>query len=171
MIVVVMGLPGSGKSHLAMRLAALIGADHISSDKLRSALFRVTNYSDKGKLSVYEEMLNQAETSLNQGKNVVLDATFYKDAIREKFKNALDPFGHVIFIEVVAGDNLVEARLKQPRLDSDANYDVFREIKEQWQPLSSPHLVVRSTNDNIDNMLDEAVAYLQYDINDKTGHR
>lgn len=166
MIILVMGLPGSGKSHFASRFAALIGAEYISSDRIRATLFSSTSYSRKEKLMVYEGMLDQAARAAEQGRDVVLDSTFYTREVRKRFLEALQIRHDLAFIEVVADEGLIKERLKRPRLDSDANFEVYREIKEEWEPFDLPHLVLRSSNENIDNMLDQAVAYLQEDYND-----
>lgn len=39
MIVIVLGLPGSGKSYFAARFAELIHADHVNSDRVRKSMF------------------------------------------------------------------------------------------------------------------------------------
>jgi len=166
MIIIVMGLPGSGKSYFASRLAALIGADYINSDRVRTGLFSRTTYSQKEKLMVYEEMLARAVRAVHKDKHVILDATFYTNYSRNLFSAALQDLDELSFIEVVADERLIRERLSSPREDSDANYGIYMEIKEEWEPFNEPHLVLMSSNDNIDNMLDEAVKYLQEDIND-----
>lgn len=166
MIIMVMGLPGSGKSYFAFRLAALIGADYINSDRVRTGLFSRASYSKREKLMVYEEMLARAIRAVHKDKHVVLDATFYTNHIRDLFSAALQDLDELSFIEVVADERLIKERLRSPREDSDANYAVYLEIKEEWEAFNDPHLVLMSANDNIDNMLDEAVRYLQEDIND-----
>jgi predicted kinase len=171
MIIIVMGLPGSGKSYFASRLAALIDADYINSDRVRTGLFSKTTYSQKEKLMVYEEMLTRAVRAARKDKHVVLDATCYTNEIRSLFSTALQDLDELSFIEVVADERLIRERLRTEREDSDANYGVYLEIKKEWEPFTEAHLVLRSTNDNIDNMLDEAMKYLQEDINDTTTDR
>jgi predicted kinase len=171
MIIIVMGRPGSGKSYFASRLAALIGADYINSDRIRTGLFSPTSYSQNEKLMVYEEMLARAVRAVHQDKHVVLDATCYTNDIRTLFSTALQDLDDLSFIEVVADERLIRERLRTEREDSDANYGVYMEIKEEWEPFNDPHLVLMSSNDNIDNMLDEAVKYLQEDINDRTTNK
>jgi len=171
MIIIVMGLPGSGKSYFASRLAALLGADYINSDRVRTEIFSRASYSLKEKLMVYEEMLARAVRAVHEDRHVVLDATFYTNDVRTLFSTALQDLDKLSFIEVVADHRLIRERLRTEREDSDANYGVYMEIKEEWEPFSNPHLVLMSANDNIDNMLDEAVNYLQEDINDTTTDR
>ena len=165
MVVLVIGLPGSGKSFFAARLAELTGAVYINSDRIRKELN--VSYRIEEKLMVYDEMLRQAEKAVTEDRHVVLDATFYTRDIRDRFAEALQEIDELVFIEVMADEELIRERLKRPREDSDANFEVYREIKEEWVPLQDEHLVLRSTDENIDSMLDQAVEYLQHGMYDK----
>ena len=162
MIVVVFGLPGSGKSYFAMRLASMINALYINSDRVRKEMLTKRKYSEKEKLSVYDEMLSQLIEARKQNKNVVLDATFYKNEIRESFINAVGENERIKFIEVIADESLTRERLKEIREDSEADFDIYKKIKEEWEPMDETHLVLKSTNDNIDEMLNKATDYLNF---------
>lgn len=84
MIVIVTGLPGSGKSYFASHLSPLIDAVCINSDRIRKKMFTERIYSEAEKLSVYKEMLAEMKASVQRHKNVVLNATFYKKRIRAR---------------------------------------------------------------------------------------
>src|SRR5688572_2508470 len=101
MIVIFMGLPGSGKSYLANRLSTAINADYISSDRLRKKMIACRTYSENEKELVYNEMLTQMRQAINQNKDLVLDASFYKNETRNKFRDEAGDAGEVIFIEIV----------------------------------------------------------------------
>ena len=160
MIILVMGLPGSGKSYLARQVAALTGAGYISSDKVRQVMLQAATYSDKEKWKVYDEMLRMAIEAAGEGSDVVLDATFYTQALRRSFRQALEDKGRIVIIEVLADEALIRERLRRPRMDSDANFEVYVELKELWEPVSEPHLTLRSTDDNIESLLDQAMEYI-----------
>ena len=166
-----MGLPGSGKSFFAARLAELLKAEYISSDSVRKALLPGALYTPQEKLMVYLEMLRLTEGALQDGRQVVLDATFYTASVRAMFTEELPDAEKLVFIEVVADEELSRQRLKRPRIDSDANFEVYQQIKEEWEPLQTPHLVLRSTDSNIDGMLDEAIEYLEQDVYDQRSDR
>lgn len=164
MIAIVFGLPGSGKSHFASWFANLVDAEYISSDRLRKEIHVAGNYSDQEKMSVYNEMLAQMKTSLKENRNMVIDATFYKEAIRKKFAHEAGGAGHIVFIEIRADENTINERLKRKRVFSDADFEVYKKIKQQFEPMEQPHLVLQSANDNLSDMLQKAVSYLH--IND-----
>ena len=160
MIVIVFGLPGSGKSYFASHLASMINADYINSDKVRRTMFDIRTYSIKEKLSVYHEMLTQMKEVVKQNKNVVLDATFYNNDIRKKSLDEAIGAGSIFFIEVKAEESVIRKRLQEKRVDSEADFEVYKKIKKQWKPLHEDHLILQSTNDNINEMLYKAADYL-----------
>ena len=87
MVAIVFGLPGSGKSYFAARLANLINAEYIKSDIVRRMFLGKKTYSLNEKLFVYNEMLRRMKKMLKENINLVLDATFYKSDIRRRFIN------------------------------------------------------------------------------------
>ncbi|SFD88400.1 hypothetical protein SAMN05518672_103684 [Chitinophaga sp. CF118] len=160
MVIIVLGLPGAGKSYFASRLATRINAKYISSDQIRKNILDSRTYSHKEKLLVYDEMLIQMRQSLSRNNNLVLDATFHRKDFREKFMDEAMNAGGII-IEIIAGEAVIEERLKRKRTDSDADFEVYKIIKEQWEPLNIKHLILLSTDDNIEAMLHSAVDYLK----------
>lgn len=161
MIVLVFGLPGSGKSYFASRLAKMIHADYINSDKVRKEMFEKRVYSEKEKKAVYDAMLQKMKEAIGQNRNVVLDATFHKKETRRIFIEVAPGKKKISFIEVQADENIIKERLKKPRPYSEADFTVYQLIKTQSEPLYEPHLILKSTNDNIDEMLQEASEYLK----------
>ena len=162
MVIIVFGLPGSGKSYFASRLARQLEAAYVSSDELRMKLIPRRTYTDDEKRMVYDQMVQAMSDALFDKKTVVLDATFYKKAIRARFDQAADEFNEkIIYIEVTAPENIIEERLKLPRTYSEADIEVYKKLKETAEPLSQPHLVLVSTNDNISPMLHDAIQYIE----------
>ena len=159
MIVIVLGLPGSGKSYFAEKLAKILHADYVNSDRVRKELFPNRTYSDKEKAVVYDAMLKRMKDSLAQERDLVLDATFHKKSTRELFtKNTKEI---IRYIEVWADDTIVKDRLKKIRSYSEADYQVHLLIKQEWEPLEEDHFRLQSTNDNIEDMLLRAMKYLK----------
>lgn len=164
MIIMVFGLPGSGKSFFAAHFANMIQADYVNSDRLRKQLFAKRSYSDSEKAAVYDEMLSRMRKACREEKNMVLDATFHKAKTRDQFLYDESHAGNIYCIEVVAEESLIRERLKKIRPDSEADYTVYRLIRDQWEPMERPHLVLPSTNDNLDKMLQKALEYLHLKV-------
>lgn len=161
MIIIVFGLPGSGKSYFSNRLARHLDAYYISSDILRKRIIRNPSYSEQEKILVYEDMQEAMFDHLHTRKHLVLDGTFYKAAIRNSFINEAEKLNKdILFIEVAADEALIKKRLQSARNDSDANFDTYKKIKHEFEPFEKEHLVLKSTNSNIEQMLARAVTYI-----------
>jgi predicted kinase len=171
MIVIVFGLPGSGKSFFASRLTSWLGADYITSDKIRKMMFSSRTYSINEKLSVYDEMLSAIKKAARENKNVVADATFYKDEIRKKFISEIKDFAKTIWIEVQAEESLIKERMKHSRVDSEADFEVYETIKKQWEPMQEHHLILQSTNDNLEEILNIAKDHLRLNDDQRTDRK
>ena len=115
MIVIVFGLPGSGKTFFARHFANTIKADYINSDKLRLALFANRTYTYKEKIDVYKQMLLQVREADAKNTSMVVDATFYKNETRKIFIDAGKDGKAIVFIEVRAEESLIRERLKKSR--------------------------------------------------------
>ena len=63
------------------------------------------------------------------------------------------------FIEVKADESVIRERLGQQREFSDADFQVYMNVKSLWQPMNEPHLVLDSDQTNIDELLDHARQY------------
>ena len=162
MIILVAGLPGSGKSYFASQLALKIDASYINSDLVRKALGTLGKYTFKDKLEVYSKMVSLAESSLRKGRPAIVDATFYLQSTRNMFIELARKYASVIHMIVVyADEGLIKQRLSLPRKDSEADFSVYKQVKTEFEGLKFPHLELESTDDNIETMLNRAVNYLE----------
>lgn len=143
MIVVVMGLSGSGKSFLASLLHEKFGFEWIRSDQVRKELAGVEPtqkvkvpygegiYSQEWTQRVYKEMVRRAKEKAEEGKDVVLDATFLEEwqrnLVKEEFKDAL-------FLLTFAQEEEIIRRLKSRKDISDADIEVYLKQKERFVP-------------------------------------
>lgn len=161
MVIIVFGLPGSGKSYFAARLAARLNARYVNSDELRLRLLPKRTYTDAEKLLVYEAMLAAMETAINEQQTIVLDATFYKEAIRKRFeRKAASLQQTIIYIEVKAAEDIIAERLAKPRKVSEADFAVYQKLKLEFEPLQQQHLLVLSSNNDIEPSLQQAIEYI-----------
>jgi len=119
-------------------------------------------YAFEDKLNVYEEMAKKTGESLRKGRAVVVDATFYHHEMRDIFIT-LGTLLHkrIGYIEVKADEKVIQERLSKPRSDSEADFAVYLQLKLQYEEPDRTHLVLQSTNSNIDDMLDQAVDYIK----------
>lgn len=161
MVIIVFGLPGSGKSYFASRLAARLNARYVNSDELRLQLLPKRTYSDAEKLLVYEAMLAAMAAAITEHKTIVLDATFYKKAIRKTFElKAASLQETIIYIEVTAPEDIITERLAKPRNFSEADIAVYHKLKQEFEPLQQQHLVLVSSNNDIEPSIQQALEYI-----------
>jgi predicted kinase len=161
MIIIVFGLPGSGKTYFASRLAERLKGIHISSDVIRAEISEQSNYSPQVKMRVYEKMLEEMEEKKND-KAILLDATFYLEKIRKDFVKAAAGLNKKIyFIEVKADEEIIKERVSKKRKYSEADFEVYLKMKKAFEPLKEEHTVLFSDKMSIEQMLDIAVKYLK----------
>ena len=162
MIIIVAGLPGSGKSFFAEKLAGQIHAEYLNSDRVRISLKTTRKYSLQDKFAVYNEMAIRTGEYLQKGKTVVVDATFWLQSMRELFEKVAKRHSTVIaFILITANEDLIKERLSSPRKDSEADFEVYKKVKDEFQELTTPHLTLESGTGNIETILQKAVAYIK----------
>ncbi|MEL7005566.1 MAG: ATP-binding protein, partial [Bacteroidota bacterium] len=119
MVIIFFGLPGSGKSYLAQRVARTLGADYLSSDVLRKRLITKPTYSYEEKLIVYKKMYDTMYEHKKSSNSLVLDGTFFKRSIRDSFKKLAEDLNMEIkWIEVVSDEEVLKERLSKKRVDS-----------------------------------------------------
>ena len=66
----------------------------------------------------------------------------------------------IFFIEMRAEDTTVRDRLHSRDGYSEADYKVYRQIKNSFEPLSEPHLILWSDRQSLDEMLSKAKKYI-----------
>ncbi len=161
-----MGLPGSGKSFFAERLALELGAKYLSSDRERNRLGNRDQYSPEDKLKVYQHLKRLAKEALSKENTVIIDATFYLQQMRDLFSNlAVDEGADVFYFNITADEELIRERLRQPRSDSQADFSVYEQIKEMFEPFIMKVIVLESKKDNIAFLLEKALDYIGHGEN------
>ncbi|MDW8479374.1 MAG: AAA family ATPase [Xanthomonadales bacterium] len=92
--VLLMGLPGAGKSTLAARLAAHFGLGLLSRDRLREAMFPQGEASPLERRAAFRALLLALEVSVVLGRPVVVDGlTLARRADRERLRALLRRYG------------------------------------------------------------------------------
>lgn len=157
-LVVAFGLPGTGKTYLAQRLAARLGAFHLMTDSIRKQLLgipvgapRYEGY-DKGIYApaisrrTYTEMLRRARTFLEAGQSAVLDATFLREDSRAEVRELARRAGvPLLFVHADCPEKTVVGRMRRRGRQqglSDADIAVYRRMKRRFlRPQVSRELV------------------------------
>jgi hypothetical protein len=159
--ILVAGLPGSGKTYFARRLAGKLGAAYLSSDILRKTLTPHRSYSEAEKQKVYAELESRLSHALRAAQTVVVDATFIQEDLRKRFaETARVANAKSIIIEVKASEETIRERLSHPREDSDADFAVYERLRDLHEPISLPHLVLHSDQMDVEEMIGQTKKWI-----------
>jgi len=161
LLILVAGLPGSGKSYFSKHLARELNARHLSSDRMRAAMKLMGKYDEESKQKVYDRLEEQAREALKKGENVLIDATFHKKKRREQFATLARQSGARLKVICIDADaSLIRERLKKKRKESEADFSVYRKLKKEFEQIEPGHLCLHSGKDNLAEMLRQAQDYL-----------
>ncbi len=157
-IFIVTGLPGSGKSTLAEALAKEFKAEYLNTDRIRTEIGLRGQYGPAAKEAIYIIMMQEADSCLAMNQNLVLDGTFYMHKHREAFNKLAQKWQiEPLWIEVEAEESIIKERMSKKREFSEANFEVYREIKAIWEPIVINHISLRSDHSTTKKMI-EAVS-------------
>ena len=161
--IVVSGLPGTGKSYFAKKLAERLSFLILESDALRKVLFSVPNYTLQESSRLFRAIHHLIEGLLRRGISLILDATNLSERYRERLYNIADRLNaKLILVRVEAPSNLVHERLKarsegkNPEDKSEADWAVYQGMKPTVQKIHRNHYAVDTSRD-ITPVLDKIV--------------
>ncbi|MCL2280422.1 ATP-binding protein [Candidatus Saccharibacteria bacterium] len=104
LVIVVVGLPGSGKSFFATQFAASLGAALVSEDKIRWVLFAHHTYSDDETVVVKQVANMLTEELFKTKKTFVLDGGYNDRATRTVLGTQAKKAGYDVLTIVVQTD-------------------------------------------------------------------
>lgn len=144
-LVMVVGLPGTGKSTFSRALAERLGARHLNSDVIRTELGLRGQYSPEDKARVYQKLQEQTEALLDAGATVIVDATLYREDLRQPYTRLAQQLARpILWIELQTGEDTIKERVSEQRPYSEADLAVYRKIKARYEPLKAHHLILET---------------------------
>ena len=164
MILIVFGLPGTGKSFLSARLAEDIKAGYLNTDIIREQTGKKGQYDEETRLFVYQKMKEKMIHYIYENQHCIVDGTFQKKKYREIFLREMRQRNAVYtFIQTVADQEVVKNRMKESRKHSEADFSIYLKIKKNFEPLTSPHLTLRTDKQELPEMVETIKEYISYD--------
>lgn len=140
-VIMVAGLPGSGKSTFARQLGVELGLTVLSSDRIRKGIHQPETglkegdgsdlYSSAADSATYSELCRQAALYLQDGGSVIVDATFRRRSDRDLLRRTAGAHGASVWLAVTDApkDTILqrlEERKSNPDRYSDAGVEVYR---------------------------------------------
>lgn len=143
-LVIVCGFPGVGKTTVAETIAGRVDAKLLRTDVIRKELLSDPQYTDEETEMVYDEMLDRSRRTIEGGRNVVCDGTFFKREFRQRAREMADEIGAEIdVVRVRCDEEVVRERIRQRENGaSDADFEVYRIHKDIFEPLDRDHYTV-----------------------------
>jgi len=182
-MLVFMGRVGTGKSTLASYLEEKLDIERLSTDHIRKTLAglpldqrtpasqRDELYSSKMSAQTYDTLFDKAESQLQDGNSVILDATFSSRASRQQLINISKKMGgQLVFVEAQASENVIKQRLQhreeQEGVVSDARLEDFEQLNDRYQP---PEEIDAGSfvGINTENPVDDTIRQLYLELIDK----
>ena len=175
-LVLVGGLPGTGKSTLAAGLAGELGAVLFRSDEVRKELaglpagahapapFGSGIYAANATAETYDELLDRAAVALGLGESVILDASWTSAAWRERARAlAARTMSDIVELRCEAPAEVAAARLRRRagagRDPSDATPEIAESMAASTAPW--PQAMTVDTTQDPSQVLDRTLSRLE----------
>ncbi|MFP4024037.1 MAG: AAA family ATPase [Thiohalospira sp.] len=161
MVIIVFGLPGTGKTYFSEHLSESIGAVHLNTDKLRIEYDKTGEYDEETKNFIYNQLKNEMVKNIANSNDVIVDGTFHRKENRKAFEVEISRQGvNAFFIEVKAKEETIKQRLKNNRKYSEAGYEVYLKIKQNFDAYEKDHLTLWSDSQDVKDMIKKAKQYI-----------
>jgi predicted kinase len=159
-LIVLSGLPGTGKSTLARGLAGALPAVVIESDRLRQKLFSPPAYSAEESRRVHQVCHILIGWYLRHYYHVVYDATNLYVRHRQSVYRVAERNGaRLVVVKVTASPEVVRERLMPRRSEnpgagpldqySEADWDVYQRMRRQAEPIQREHITVDTSDGDL----------------------
>lgn len=153
-LVVVSGLPGTGKSYFCRRLAEKTPLVILESDNLRKVLFHSPCHSSDESAYLFKAIHKLVTELLGKGIALVLDATNVEEYHREGLYHIAEQTGaKLIVVQICAPPEVVYQRLqgrasgKDPSDNSDADWGVYQRMLPVAETIRRNHFRVDTSRD------------------------
>lgn len=153
-LVILSGLPGSGKTTLAARLGKVLDAVVVESDLVRKVIFPKPTYSAEENRFVHAVARALMRYYLRTGHSVIADATNLAEWHRQMLRRLANlARAQAIVVQTSAPEEVIAARLhrrsaRKVKNDfSDADWQVYQMLAKSVQPIRGHYIRVDTTRD------------------------
>jgi predicted kinase len=160
-LVMLCGLPGTGKSRLARRLAVQLPAVVVESDRVRQEIFARPAYTADESRQVHRICHVLMGWYLCHYYHVVYDATnLYEYHRRLAYSLAARNGARLVVAEIIAREDVVRDRLSPRRRKkpvtsvatdySDADWEVYLRMRRQAEPIQHEHINIDTSDGDVE---------------------
>lgn len=151
-LIIVSGLPGTGKSYFSGKLAERVPLLVLESDALRKVLFSPPSYTPIESSQLFSAIHLLVEELLKKGISLVVDATNLSERFRERLYSIADRLDvRMVLVRAEAPPEVVrerlEGRVEAPGGNSEADWAVYRRMRSSVERISRNHYVVDTSRD------------------------
>jgi predicted kinase len=158
MLIIMAGLPGTGKSTLSRKLVSALGGVVLDKDAVRSALFpgQYTEYSTAQDDLVVGILYQVAEYYFRRypGLAVLIDGRLYsrRYQVQDAVQCAARTHQPLRIIECICSDESAKRRLEHATAQGthpakNRSFELYLSIKARWEPIQEPKLVLDTDSD------------------------
>jgi len=164
-LIMLSGLPGTGKSTLCRKLREHLPVVVVESDAVRMTLFARPTFSVEESERVFDVVHLAIAGLLKKGLPVVMDATNLMERHRATVYGIAEACGlPLIIVRVEAAPAVVKERLEQRAASNSAPYaadwEVYRRMRFRRERISRGHIGV-NTSKGLDQALEAIVAAVE----------
>lgn len=151
-LIMISGLPGTGKTYFAKKLQEKLGFIILESDALRKVLFYPPAYSAEESSRLFRAVHFLIERLLKLGVSLIFDATNLSEYFREYLYSIVERLNvKLVIVSMEAPPDLVrerlDARALMPGHASDADWDIYLRMRPTAEKIQRPHYIVDSSRD------------------------
>ena len=166
-LIVLSGLPGTGKSTLAEGLSRTLSIPLFSIDSIEAAMWRGGLAKDQTGVAAYDVAIALADEHLRLGHSVIVDAVNPIEAPRAAWRSLAAKYrADIRIIECICGDEAahrrrIEARVRDIAGMAEVSWARVQRRRAEYEAWTDARLTLDTSAKSADQLLAEALDYLR----------